>query len=253
VIDPISSFRLDGRVALITGTSSGLGRRFAEVLDAAGAAVVLASRRAEDDLELASRLRDAVPVTCDVRLPVDREHVVATALDRYDRIDVLVNNAGIAQSVAAEDETLEGFSDQLETNTVGLFGLTQLVGREMLARGSGAIVNIASVSSTTSLDRYPLAGYAASKAALIGLTRELAAQWAGRGVRVNAISPAWFPSATTGWLRDQDQVDWISERAPIGRPGRVDELDGALLFLASDASTYVTGHNLVVDGGWSCL
>jgi NAD(P)-dependent dehydrogenase (short-subunit alcohol dehydrogenase family) len=146
---------------------------------------------------------------------------------------------------------LEVFHDLLDTNTVGPFGLTQLVGRHMLGRGSGSIINLASPSATTSLDRYGLAGYAASKAAVVALTRELAAQWAARGVRVNAISPCFFPSDTTGWLRDPDQVAWISKRAPIGRPPRADELDGPLLFLASDAASYITGQDLVVDGGWT--
>jgi NAD(P)-dependent dehydrogenase (short-subunit alcohol dehydrogenase family) len=121
----------------------------------------------------------------------------------------------------------------------------------MLQQGRGSIVNIASPSATVSLDRYGLAGYAASKGAVVALTRELAAQWAGRGVRVNALSPSFFPSNTTGWLADPDQVAWISQRAPIGRPPRPDELDGPLLFLASDASSYVTGQNLIVDGGWT--
>lgn len=170
-------FRLDGRVALVTGTSSGLGHRFAEVLDAAGAGVVLAARRQDANVELA--------------------------------------------------------------------------GRHMLAHGSGSIINIASPAATVNLDRYGLAGYGASKAAVLALTRELAAQWADRGVRVNAISPSWFPTATTGHLQDPDQVAWINAHTPMGRPPRPDELDGPLLFLAGDAAGYVTGHNLVVDGGWT--
>jgi NAD(P)-dependent dehydrogenase (short-subunit alcohol dehydrogenase family) len=182
---------------------------------AVGAWVVLASRGVEENIELARQLR-GIPIACDVRLSADRERVVTAALDRHGRIDVLVNHAGIAHSVAAEAESLEPFRDQLETNTTVGFALTQLVARDLLERGSGSIVNVASVSSTTSLDRFPLAGYATSKAAVVGLTRELAAHWAGRGVRVNAISPAWFPSATSGWLRDEDQVAWISARAPIG-------------------------------------
>jgi NAD(P)-dependent dehydrogenase (short-subunit alcohol dehydrogenase family) len=245
------TLRLDGRVAVVTGASTGLGARFARVLDAAGATVVLVARRQDPIVELATSLRDALPVAGDVRRDEDRTAVVAAALDRYGHIDVLINNAGIAHAGPAESEALDVFRDQLDTNTVAVFALAQLVGRHMLARGSGSIINVASPSATTSLDRYGLAGYAASKGAVVALTRELAAQWAGRGVRVNALSPCFFPSNTSGWLQDPDQVAWISRRAPIGRPPRAAELDGPLLFLASDAASYITGQDLVVDGGWT--
>ena len=243
---------LTDRVAVVTGMSSGLGRRFAEVLDRAGACVVLASRRHENDLELAAQLREAFPVACDVRVAADREALLAAALDRYGRIDLLVNNAGVAYSGPAEQETPEHLRNLIDTNLAGLFALTQLVGRHMLDRGSGVIVNIASPSAVVSLDRYGLAGYAATKAGVVALTRELAAQWGGRGVRVNALAPSFFPSATTGWLQDPDQVAWICAHAPLGRPPRADELDGPLIFLAGDASSYVTGQTLYVDGGWTC-
>jgi len=243
---------LDGKVAIVTGTSSGLGRRFAEVLDGAGARVVLASRRHEADVELAARLRDALPVACDVRRPGDREALVRAATERFGQVDILVNNAGIAYAGPAEEESQEHLADLIDTNLTAVFALAQLVGRPMLARGSGVIVNIASPSATVSLDRYGLAGYGATKAGVVALTRELAYQWGGRGVRVNALAPSFFPSATTGWLSDPDQVAWISANAPLGRPPRPAELDGPLLFLASDASSYVTGQTLYVDGGWTC-
>jgi hypothetical protein len=243
---------LADRVALVTGTSSGLGRRFAQVLDGAGARVVLASRRHEDDIELAGQLRNALPVRCDVRVAADREALVAAALDRFGGLDVLVNNAGVAYSGPAEDETPEQVQNLVDTNLIALFALTQLVGRHMLERGRGVIVNVASPSAVVSLDRYGLAGYGATKAGVVALTRELAAQWGGRGVRVNALAPSFFPSATTGWLQNPDQVAWISAHAPLGRPPRPDELDGPLLFLASDASSYITGQTIYVDGGWTC-
>jgi NAD(P)-dependent dehydrogenase (short-subunit alcohol dehydrogenase family) len=243
---------LDGKVAIVTGTSSGLGRRFAEVLDGAGARVVLASRRHQADIELAARLRDALPVACDVCSPADREALIRAAIDRFGQIDILVNNAGVAYSGPAEDESQEHLQDLVDTNLTAVFGLAQLAGRHMLARGGGVIVNMASPSATVSLDRYGLAGYGATKAGVVALTRELAYQWGGRGVRVNALAPSFFPSATTGWLEDPDQVAWIAANAPLGRPPRPEELDGPLLFLASDASSYITGHTLYVDGGWTC-
>jgi len=171
---------LDGKVAIVTGTSSGLGQRFAKVLDCAGARVVLASRRHQADLELAAQLRDALPVACDVRSPADREALVRAATERFGQIDILVNNAGVAYSGPAEDESPEHLQDLIDTNLTAVFGLTQLVGRHMLARRSGVIVNLASPSASVSLDRYGLAGYGAAKAGVVALTRELAYQWGGR-------------------------------------------------------------------------
>ncbi|HET9647069.1 MAG TPA: SDR family oxidoreductase [Microlunatus sp.] len=244
--------RLDGRVAIVTGTSSGLGQRFARVLDAAGARVVLASRRHDHDVDLAAGLRDSLAVRCDVRSPADRQTLVSTAIEHFGRIDLLINNAGIAHSEPAETEPEDRVREQLEINLVSLYALTQLVARDMLARAAGVIVNVASPAAMISLDRYPLAGYGASKAGVVALTRELAAQWGTRGIRVNALAPSFFPSATSGWLQDQDQIAWISSHAAVGRAARASELDGPLLFLASDASSYITGQTLVVDGGWSC-
>jgi NAD(P)-dependent dehydrogenase (short-subunit alcohol dehydrogenase family) len=242
---------LDDRVAVVTGTSSGLGAQFAKALDGAGARVVLASRRTEADRELAGSLRDAVAVRCDVRSAEDRAALVGAALERYGRIDVLVNNAGVAFSGPAEEEDLERVGDLIDTNLTAVFGLSQLVAPHMFEQGAGVIVNIASPAATTSLDRYGLAGYAASKGGVVSLTRELAAQWGRRGVRVNAIAPHFFPAATSGYLQDPELVEWLEARSPLGRTARIEEIDGPLLFLCSDASSYVTGHVLMVDGGWT--
>lgn len=242
---------LEGRVAVVTGTSSGLGAQFAKALDAAGARVVLASRRTERDVALAATLHDAIAVRCDVRNPEDRASLVAAVVERHGRIDILVNNAGVAFSGAAEDEDIEGFRSLVDTNLVAVLALSQLVAPHMFDQGSGVIVNIASPSATTSLDRYPLAGYAASKGGVVALTRELAAQWGRRGVRVNAIAPHFFPAATDGYLQDPELVAWLCARLPLGRTARIEELDGPLLFLCSEASSFVTGQTLFVDGGWT--
>ncbi len=236
---------------MVTGTSSGLGTQFAKALDGAGARVVLASRRYEEDLELAATLDDALAVRCDVRSAEDRAALVDAALSRHGHIDILVNNAGVAFSGPAEKEDLERVRSLIDTNLTAVFGLSQLIAPRMFDQGGGVIVNIASPSATTSLDRYGLAAYAASKGGVVALTRELAAQWGRRGVRVNAIAPHFFPTATSGYLQDPDLVAWLEARSPLGRTARIDEIDGPLLFLCSDASSFVTGHTLVVDGGWT--
>lgn len=243
--------QLEGRVAVVTGTSSGLGAQFARALHGAGALVVLASRRHDLDLALAETLHDALAVRCDVRSADDRAALVAAALERHGRIDVLVNNAGVAVAGPAEAEDIERVSSLIDTNLTAVFALSQLVAPHMFGRGSGVIVNIASPAATTSMDRYGLAGYAASKAGVVALTRELAAQWGRRGVRVNAIAPHFFPTATDGYLQDPELVSWLEARSPLGRTARIEEIDGPLLFLCSDASSYVTGQTLFVDGGWT--
>src|SRR5262249_13125433 len=212
----------------------------------------LASRRHQDDRELAARLRDALPVACDVRSPADREALVEGAISRFGQIDILVNNAGVAYAGPAEEESPEHVQDLIDTNLSAVFGLSQLVGRHMLARGSGVIVNIASPSATVSLDRYGLAGYGATKAGVVALTRELAYRWGGRAVGVTAPAPWFSPSPPTGGRADPERVAGIPPTAPRGPPPRPGDLDGPLLFLASDASSSVTGQTLYVDGGWTC-
>ncbi len=245
-------FRLDGRVAIVTGASSGLGVRFTEVLRAVGATVVVCARRADRLAELAERLPGIVTVIADVTDPAGRDAVVAAALDVTGRIDVLVNNAGVGTPVAAEDEPVEDFAHVVDVNLTSVFALSQLVGRQMLAQGHGSIINVASILGLVASAPIKQASYAASKAGVINLTRELAVQWARKGVRVNALAPGWFLSEkTTLMWEDPASIAFLRSNAPMGRGGEAWELDGALLFLAGDASSYVTGHTLTVDGGWT--
>ncbi len=249
-MDVITPFRLDERVALVTGASSGLGARFCRVLDAAGAKVVLAARRVERLKALAAQLRDALPVACDVTDEADVTRLVAAAIAKYGRIDVLVNAAGDADPYRAEEEPLQSFADIVALNLTAAFSVSQHVARHMLERGSGSIINIASVLGVVGGGIHPTPGYAASKGGLVNLTRELAIEWSGRGVRVNAIAPAYFESEMTSEIfASKKALDVIARMTPMHRPGLAHELDGPLLFLASAASSYVTGHVLAVDGG----
>nr|BAP47486.1 short-chain alcohol dehydrogenase [uncultured organism] len=247
----MAQYDVADRSAIVTGASSGLGRRFVQVLRDAGAEVVAAARRT-DRLEALAAETGAVPVTADVSDPEDVDRLVATTLERFGRVDVLVNNAGIGTTVPAEDEPIEEFCRVFDVNVTSLFRLSQAVGRHMLAAGRGSIVNVASILGLVASAPIKQAGYAASKGAVVNLTRELGCQWARKGVRVNAIAPGWFPSEMTQHMfGDERSEEFVRRNCPMGRFGTETELDGALLFLAGDASTYVTGHVLVVDGGYT--
>lgn len=250
--DPLSLFRLDGQVAIVTGASSGLGERFARVLHATGASVVLTARRRDRLERLAAALPGALAVSADVSDPDDRERIVATTIDHFGSVGILVNNAGVSEVVRVEDESLETFRRSMEINVTAVWHLAKLCAPSMIASGGGSIVNIASMLGHVGATPVKQANYAASKGAVVNLTRELALQWARKGIRVNALCPGWFPSEMTdGMESDPGSQAFIKANSPIPRMGEPHELDGALLLLASPAGSFITGHSLLVDGGWT--
>ncbi|MET9911173.1 SDR family oxidoreductase [Streptomyces sp. NPDC006476] len=251
---PGDLFSLRGRTAVVTGASSGLGARFATVLASAGASVFAAARRPHKLKELAADDPRIHPVVCDVSRAEDRVRLMGTALDGTGRIDVLVNNAGAPGAVRAEDESAQDFAGVLDVNLVAPFHLARLLAEAPVRDGgrTRSVVNVSSVLGLVSGAPLGGAAYAASKAGLVGLTRELAGQWGRSGVRVNALAPGWFRSEMTDELFSDDRSRrWVERGTMLGRGGERGELDGALLYLASDASSYCTGHVLTVDGGWT--
>jgi gluconate 5-dehydrogenase len=254
-VDVKRLFDLTGRVAIVSGGSIGLGRQMAEGLAEMGANLVLCARKQERCEQAAEELRargaQALALGCDVRDLGAIQEVVAATLAKFGRIDILVNNAGVSWAAPVEEMTLEQWDKVLSTNLTGTFLFCQAAGKAMLAQRSGKIINLASVAGLGGASAELQAiGYHASKGGVIAFTKDLACKWAAHNIQVNAIAPGWFPTHMSDWVI-QHRKDSLLTKIPLGRFGGDHDLKGAAVFLASEASAYVTGHVLVVDGGQS--
>lgn len=246
-------FDLTGRVAIISGGSMGLGLQMAEGLAEMGANLVLCARKQERCEEAAQALRrfgvETLALGCDVKDRDATRQVVEETLAKFGRVDILINNAGTSWGAPVEDMTLEQWDKVLSTNLTGTFLFCQAVGKAMAAQGAGKIINIASVAGLGGASaEFQAIGYHASKGGVIAFTRDLACKWAPRNIQVNGIAPGWFPTHMSEWIIEHRKASLL-EKIPLGRFGSDHDLKGAAVFLASDASAYVTGHVLVVDGG----
>jgi NAD(P)-dependent dehydrogenase (short-subunit alcohol dehydrogenase family) len=249
----LDMFSLDGKVALVTGASRGIGAAIAMAYAEAGADVALAARSADDIEMLAGKIqalgRKAIAITTDVTDAAQVDACVARAIDELGQLDILVNNAGGSKFMApAVDTRRDGWEKAIRLNLDSVFWFCQTAGKHMLERGKGSVINISSVAGVAAAPT--LSYYAAAKHGVIGLTKTLAVEWGHRSVRANSICPGWVKTDLNKALWDNEQVakEWVS-RQPIQRWGETSDITGAALWLASDASTYVTGANIVIDGG----
>lgn len=249
-------FNLSGKVAIVTGGSRGLGKEIAVGLGEAGAKVTITARREEWLTPAYEELKgmgiDCLSVKADIAKVEDVKHFVAETLQRWGKIDILVNNAGVTWGTPAEDMSLEKWDVVMNTNAKGTFICCQQIGKEMIKQGGGNIVNVASISGQLAVDpRFMQAiGYQASKAAVVIMTKQLAVEWAKHNIRVNAIAPFVYPTRMAQGMIQKKEKEIIGH-VPMGRLGREGELKGVVLFLASEASSYITGQTINIDGGMS--
>lgn len=244
---------LSGKAAIVTGGSKGIGFGMAQALANAGADIVIVSRNLAEGEAAAEVIqamgRKAIAVSCDVTVPAAVDSMVEKAVAAFGKIDILLNNAGMNIRKPVVDLAEEDWDRVLDTNLKGIFLVAQRVGKEMIKQKSGKVINIASILGLIGL---PMLGpYAASKGGIVQLTKVLALEWAQYNINVNAIAPAYIRTPMTEtWLADKERLNPILAATPLGRLGSVEDLAGPVVFLASDMASYITGHTLVVDGGW---
>jgi NAD(P)-dependent dehydrogenase (short-subunit alcohol dehydrogenase family) len=248
-------FDLTGRVAIVTGGSVGLGRQMAQGLAEMGANLVLCGRKKENCQRAGEELQKlgvrVLPLGCDVKEPASIQAVVDATVKEFGRIDVLVNNAGTSWGAPVEEMTLEQWNKVIETNLTGTFLFSQAVGKVMILHKKGKIINIASVAGLRgSSPKFSAIGYSTSKGGVILFTKDLARKWGMHNIQVNAIAPGWFPTKMSEKVIERNKENLLAE-IPLGRLGGPEDLKGAAIFLASDASNFVTGQILAVDGGQS--
>ena len=250
--DPLNLFRLDGKIALVTGASSGIGAQTVKLFSSLGAKVIAAARREDRLHDLANQYPNVMAVKCDVGVEADCKSVVETVINEYGKIDILINNAGISDPIPALEEDLDLFKRVIQIDLISCFHLAQLCAQHMETQETGgAIVNVASIHGFVGSSPNNQPGYTAAKGGLINLTRELALEWARHGIRVNAIAPGYISTELTDeMIAGESGRKWIERNTPMRRPGEVNELDGAMLLLASDAGSYITGETIAIDGGW---
>jgi NAD(P)-dependent dehydrogenase (short-subunit alcohol dehydrogenase family) len=250
----IELFDLSDKVALVTGTSRGLGQYFARALAKAGADLVITSRDIsrlnEFKQEIESLGRKALPVQLDVLSQKDIENMVGMAMKEYGKIDILVNNAGLNIRRRSTEVSQQDWDTVLDTNLKGSFFCAQAVAKEMIKRKYGRIINVGSCTCVFGMEG--ITPYTASRGAILSMTRSLAAEWGKFGITVNVLAPGWFKTAQNAVLyENKEWVEYITNRIPLNRPGLPNDLDGTVIFLASEASEYITGQIILVDGGFT--